>query len=461
MPSDSAAVATRASKTPTIAIRADSFMLRNGLTVLVHEDHKAPVVSVDLLYHVGSKDERPGKTGLAHLVEHLMFYGTTNAPGDWFQLASRYGFTDLIGLTHNDVSRFGETIPVASLDTTLWLEADRMASLAPALTQAKLDAQRRVVENEVAQGLNEPYGDVLDRIARNSYPPDHPYHHEVLGSMEELRGASVDDVRAWLRAYYVPNNAILILAGDVDVTSARRLAERYFGHIPAGALVERLRRRPEPQLGERREQVHASVPQARLYRVWNVAGLGTREFDDLRLVADILGSGSNSRLYRRLVTSGAAADVTTWIQGRELGSSFIIQVTAPPGADSTVATLEAVVGEELERLLLNGPTDSELTAARRGPRNWFVRATERVGGYGGQSDQIGWSTAFGGRPDYHAVQMQHWAEATPDTVRAAGRRWLSHGAYTLEVYPLATSTTVASRDTAGVAERTVPSPRPV
>jgi len=427
---------TMAAVAPPAPLAADSFILPNGLRVLVHTDRKAPVVSVDVLYHVGSKDEQPGKSGLAHLVEHLMFYGTEHAPTDWFAVAARYGFTDLVGLTHNDVSRFAQTIPVATLETTLWLEAQRMANLAPALTQQKLDAQRRVVENEVAQGLNEPYGGVLERIARRSYPPDHPYHREVLGDMAELRTASVEDVRAWLGRYYTPNNAVLILAGDVDLASVRPMVERHFGPLTPGPRIERLRRWTLPMDADRHERVEQRVPRARLYRSWNIPGIGTTEFDHLRLLGDVLGSGAASRLHRALVATGIASDVSVWLHGRELSSSFIIQATANARGDSVLAVAGRIIDAEVARIIVDGPTSEELRSALRGPRNWFLRATERVGGYGGQSDQLGWSQVFGGRSDYHALQMTAWAEAKPEGVAAIGAAWLRRGSYTLEVHPI-------------------------
>ena len=432
-----------------LALPTERFTLPNGLTVLVHEDHRAPVVAVDIVYHVGSKDEQPGQNGLAHLVEHLMFYGTEHAPQGWFQLAAERGFTDIVGLTHNDVSRFGETVPRPALEAALWLESDRMGYLASALTQEKLDAQRQVVENEIRQNYDQPYGTVFDRIARNAYPPGHPYRWEVAGDTSQLRTLTLDDVRSWLRTFYGPNNAVLILAGAVDVATARELVTRYFAEIPPGPPVQRQHRWAAPMEGEHRDRLDARVPNPRLYRVWNIPGLGTPEYDDLRVLADVLGSGPGSRLYTRLVRElGLANNVVVWNNPKELGSSLVAEATLAAGADTLLARVDSVIQAELARLLDEGPTPAEIARALTGPRNWMLRVTEAVGGYGGRADQIGWSYVFAGRPDYFTVQQRRWARATPEQLARTGREWLRRGSYVLEVRPapeLAAAATGADR----------------
>jgi zinc protease len=363
-----------------------------------------------------------------------MFYGTERAPESWFRLAAERGFTDLVGMTHNDVSRFGQTVPRGALEAALWLESDRMGHLAAALTQQKLDAQRAVVEQEILQGHNQPYGDILERIMAATYPAGHPYHREAVGTSAELRTVTLEEVRAWLRQYYTPNNAVLILAGDVDLATARAVVPRYFAAIPPGPPLERPLRRPAPMAADRHDRVEARVPHPRLYRVWNIAGLGTAEYDDLRLLADILGSGPGSRLNARLVQgTGLATEAAAWIHPKELGSSLIVQVSLAPGGDSLLPRADSVVRAEVARLLADGPTPSEITRAAAGPRNWFLGITEQVGGYGGRADQIGWSYLFGGRPDYFAVQMRRWLRATPDELVRTGRAWLAHGSYRLDV----------------------------
>lgn len=419
-----------------LVVATEHFTLPNGLTVLVHEDHRAPVVALSVVYHVGSKDEQPGQNGLAHLVEHLMFYGTEHAPQGWFQLAAERGFTDIVGLTHNDVSRFGETVPRAALEAALWLESDRMGWLASALTQEKLDAQRRVVENEIRQNYNQPYGTVMERMARNVYPVGHPYHWEVVGDTLQLRTLTLEDVRSWLRTWYGPNNAVLVLAGAVDLATARELVTRYFGEIPPGPPIQRQHRWPAPMEGEHRDRMDSRVPNPRLYRVWNVPGLGTPEYDDVRLLADVLGHGPSSRLHSRLVRElGVATAAVAWINPRELGSSLTVEATLPAGGDSLLPRVDSLIQQEVARLLAEGPTREEIARAITGPRNWLLRATEAAGGYGGRADQIGWSYVFGGRPDYFTVQQRRWARATPGQLMRAGREWLGRGSYVLEVRP--------------------------
>jgi len=253
--------------------------------------------------------------------------------------------------------------------------------------------------------------------------------------MEELRTATVDDVRAWLKAYYVPSNAVLILVGDIDVARAREVVPKYFSAIPPGGKITRLRRRPAAMVADRRERTEMTVDQARIYKSWNIPGLGTADYDILRLFADVLGSGRGSRLHERLVATGIATDVSAWIHARELGSSLVVQATARAGADTTLDEIERIIGSEIGQLLAKGPSLDDLARARSGPRNWILRETERVGGYGGQSDQIGWSYFFAGRPDHYAMQVRRWSTATPEQVRLVAAEWLRHGAYVLEVYP--------------------------
>ena len=279
------------------------FVLTNGLTLIVHEDHKAPVVAVNVWYHVGSKNERPGKTGFAHLFEHLMFSGSENfnAAGSqrgFFEVMEKLGATDLNGTTENDRTDYFENIPNTGLDTALWLESDRMGHLLGAIDQAKLDVQRGVVQNEKRQGENEPYGVVEELMTKGTAPAGHPYSWTVIGSMEDLNAASLEDVKTWFRTYYGAANAVLVLAGDLDADTARQKVEHYFGDIPSGPPVARFDHWIPKISGTRRQSVSDRVPQARLYKVWNIPAYGEAENVYLGLVGDVLVSGKTGRLYK-------------------------------------------------------------------------------------------------------------------------------------------------------------------
>ncbi|MDX1563592.1 MAG: pitrilysin family protein, partial [Gammaproteobacteria bacterium] len=286
---------------PIPDIPYDEFYLDNGLRVIVHEDRKAPIVAVTLWYHVGSKNERPGRTGFAHLFEHLMFNGSEHYDGEYFAPFQQVGATGMNGTTSADRTNYFQTVPTTALDLALWMESDRMGHMLGAIDQAKLDEQRGVVQNEKRERENEPYGTVYETILANVFPPNHPYSWPVIGSMEDLNAASLDDVYEWFETYYGPNNATLSLAGDIDVETARAKVEHFFGHIPAGPPVERVDSWELAELDPKRIVMQDRVPEARIYKAWR----GPRwKSDDsvLLLLADyILTSGKTSRLYKRLV----------------------------------------------------------------------------------------------------------------------------------------------------------------
>ena len=245
------------------------FVLPNGLTVIVHEDHKAPIVAVNIWYHVGSKNEKRGKTGFAHLFEHLMFNGSENFNTDYFKVLEKLGATDLNGTTDNDRTNYFQNVPTSALDTVLWMESDRMGHLAGAITQAKLDEQRGVVQNEKRQYENQPYGLADDLMEQNTFPPGHPYSWSVIGSMEDLNAASLEDVREWFRTYYGPSNAVLAVAGDIDAKTAREKVEKFFGWIPPGPPVAKHQAWVAKRTGTQRQLLEDRVPQARIQMVWN------------------------------------------------------------------------------------------------------------------------------------------------------------------------------------------------
>ena len=410
------------------------FVLRNGLTLIVHEDHKAPIVAVNVWYHVGSKNERPGRTGFAHLFEHLMYNGTENYDKDFFGPLEQAGATDMNGTTNEDRTNYFENVPTNALDLVLWMESDRMGHLTGAISQPKLDEQRGVVQNEKRQGENEPYGKVWDFLTPKLYPANHPYAWTVIGSMEDLSAAKLDDVKEWFTTYYGAANAVVVVAGDIDAATARQKVERYFGDIPAGPPVARQQAWIAKRTGSQRGIMQDRVPQARIYKVWNMPGWGTADADYLNLVSDVLAKGKSSRLFKRLVYDDQiATDVSAYVDLREIGGLFVIEASARPGVDPS--RVEKSVDEELQRLLTGGATPIELRRVKTQYRAGFIRGIERIGGFGGKSDVLAQGEVFAGRPDFYKVRLNRVQLATTAQLSRAARQWLSDGVYNLEVHP--------------------------
>ena len=410
------------------------FVLKNGLTLIVHEDHKAPIVAVNIWYHVGSKNERLGKTGFAHLFEHLMFGGSEHHQSRYLEALEPIGATDLNGTTNNDRTNYFENVPTSALDYTLWLESDRMGHLLGAIDQKILDLQRGVVQNEKRQGENQPYGLVDELVTKGTYPPGHPYSWTVIGSMDDLNAASMNDVQEWFKTYYGPSNAVLAIAGDIDANTARQKVEKYFGDIPAGPPIASHRVWIAKRTGVHRQVAQDRVPQARIYKVWNVPENGSPDADYLALLAGVLSQGKSSRLYKRLVYDDQiATDVSAFNFAQEIGGQFWIQSTARPGDDLT--KVEKAIDEELARLLESGPTAQELERVKNQRLAGFLRGIERVGGFGGKSDLLASNQVYLGSPDAYKASLKRIAAATPEDLRSAGRRWLSDGVYILEVFP--------------------------
>ena len=421
----------------------EKFVLDNGLTLIVHEDRKAPIVAVNVWYHVGSKNERLGKTGFAHLFEHLMFNGSENYDDDYFKVLEPLGATVLNGTTSNDRTNYFQNVPTSALDVVLWMESDRMGHLTGVIDQEKLDEQRGVVQNEKRQGENQPYGQVSNLILENTYPAGHPYSWSVIGSMEDLDAASLEDVHEWFGAYYGAANAVIVLAGDIDGETARQKVELYFGDIPAGPPVTKQDVWVAPRTGSHRMTMEDRVPQARVYKVWNVPEWGSEEVIKLGLVSRVLASGKTSRLNERLVyNEQVASSVSARVRERELGSHFTVTVTAMPGQD--LHAIEVALDEELERLLLEGPTEDELAIAQTQYRASFIRGVERIGGFGGKSDVLAMNEVFAGDPGYYETRLRVSAEAQPEDVRQTAVDWLSDGAFVLEVHPYSAGLVVAS-----------------
>ncbi|MGH6693585.1 MAG: M16 family metallopeptidase, partial [Gammaproteobacteria bacterium] len=417
-----------------IDIPFKKFVLDNGLTLIVHEDHKAPIVAVNVWYHVGSKNEKPGKTGFAHLFEHLMFNGSEHFNTDYFKAMDRIGATDLNGTTNFDRTNYFQNVPNTALDTVLWLESDRMGHLLGVIDQPRLDEQRGVVQNEKRQGENQPYGRAFLNIFENTYPKGHPYSWSVIGSLEDLDAASLEDVKSWFKSYYGAANAVITVAGDVDAEAVRKSVEQNFGDIPAGPPVERQRSWVARRAGEHRQVMQDRVPQARVYKAWNIPEWGDIDTEHLDLVSDLLTAGKTSRLYERLVYKDQiATDVNSFVYAREIGSLFILSATAQPGQD--LAKVEKAIDEEMRRLLADGPTAEELARVKTQNRAEFVRGVERIGGFGGKSDILAQNEVYGGDPSLYKRWLQRVTSVSETDLREAASRWLADGAFVLEVSP--------------------------
>ncbi len=412
---------------PIPDIKYTKFVLKNGLTVLVHEDHKAPIVAVNTWYHVGSKNEKPGKTGFAHLFEHLMFSGSENFNTTYLNALERIGATNLNGTTNNDRTNYFENVPTSMLDYALFAESDRMGHLLPVLDQKKLDLQRGVVQNEKRQGENQPYGVTEELIVKNTYPVGHPYSWTVIGEMQDLDAAAMADVQEWFKTYYGPNNTIIVIAGDVTPEVARQKVEKYYGEIPPGPPIAKQETWIAKRTGTHRGWVQDRVPQARLYRIWNVPQYGTPEEAQLDLVAQVLGRGKTSRLYKRLVykdqtaTSAVATDDTNDQDPQKAAANF--------------RNSEKAADEELKNFLKNGPTEAELELAKTQIFGNYARIVERIGGFGGKSDLLARCQTFTGNPLCYKDYLTSIKAATPATVKKAANDWLTDGDYVLEVQP--------------------------
>ncbi len=420
---------------PEVDIPYRKYVLDNGLTLIVHEDHKAPIVAVDIWYHVGSKNEHPGKTGFAHLFEHLMFSGSAHYDDEYFRPFEEAGATDMNGTTSEDRTNFFQNVPTPALDMALWMESDRMGHLLGAINQGKLDEQRGVVKNEKRQRENTPYGKVWQLLPGNTYPQGHPYSWTVIGSMEDLDAASLDDVHQWFREYYGAANAVLVVAGDVEPEAVRSRVEHYFGSIPPGPPVVRQKQWIARRTGEHRQSMHDQVPQARVYKVWNVPPKLTDALTDLEIAASLLAGSKNSRLYQRLVyREQLATDVVAGVNDREIGSQFMVWATARP--DIELARVEAALDEEMALFLRDGPGPDELERVRTRLAADFIRGTEHIGGFGGKADILAHGEIYAGAPDAYKRELERLRQASGEEVRARAHEWLSDGAYVLEVHPL-------------------------
>ncbi len=418
----------------SIDIPFSRYTLDNGLTLLVHQDHKAPIVAVNVWYHVGSKNEQPGITGFAHLFEHLMFNGSENYNGDWFVPLEEAGGTDLNGTTSFDRTNYFQTVPTPALDRVLWMESDRMGHLLGAVDQERLDEQRGVVQNEKRQGDNRPYGEASYLQLKGMFPEGHPYRWETIGSMEDLEAASLDDVKDWFETYYGASNAVLVVAGDVNPEEVLAKVNHYFGDIDPGPALSR----PEVWVAKRNESTRDvmidDVPQARITKAWNTPQFGAEENIYLEIAGEILVGGKNSRLYKRLVYDDQiATNVGGGQAGFEIAGIFELEAYAKEGI--SLEEVERAMVEELQLFLDKGPTRDELERVKTAHFSSVIRGLEKVGGFAGKAQLLATYETYEGDASAYKSDLQLWESATARQVRDAARAWLSAGDYNLEVHP--------------------------
>ncbi len=417
-----------------VQIPYESFKLDNGLTVLVHTDRKAPVVAVSMWYGVGSKNEPKGKTGFAHLFEHLMFNGTENVPGDFFVPLQQVGATDVNGTTWFDRTNYFQTVPTAALDMVLMMESDRMGHLLGAVTQQVLDNQRAVVQNEKRQGDNNPYGLVEYEQLENLYPSGHPYHHSTIGSMADLDSASLDDVKGWFNDHYGPNNAIIVLAGDIDATTAKAKVAKWFGDIKPGPKVKPVSA-PVPTLpAPVAKTIKDQVATTRIYRMWAIPGLDNPDYLPLELAGSVLGGLASSRLDDALVRQqkiavSVSADAEVFAQAAQ----FVVKADVTPGQDP--AKVAAALDAEIARFIKDGPSADELLRAATTATANEIRGLERTGGFNGKAPTLAEGLLYNGDPQHYRTELTRIAATKPADVKAAAAKWLTRPAFSLTVEP--------------------------
>jgi len=398
--------------------------LDNGLDVLIHQDRNCPIVAVNVWYHVGSKNEVPGRTGFAHLFEHLMFEGSEHYDHGYFQPLQQAG-ASLNGSTNADRTNYWEVVPGNALELALWMESDRMGYLLPALTEAKFSNQRDVVLNERRQNYeNRPYGLAGMALVAELYPAEHPYHWLTIGAAEDLRAAHVDDVRAFFQTYYHPQNASLALAGDVDVDEALRLADDYFGALPPGVRPQPVTTpAPPPRVRETRLMIEDRIELPRLYLAWHSPNLFAPDDAELDLVADVLAGGKTSRLYRALVyEQRVATEVAASQNSRELSGYFQVVATAAPGR--TLAEVEASISLEIQRVCADGPTPAEIERGVAQAEAHFISRLQTVGGFGGKSDQLNAYNVFLGDAAFFDRDLARYRRADAAGLTRAANLWL-------------------------------------
>ena len=417
----------------SVDIPYEQFALANGLQVIVHTDRKAPIVGVTLYYRVGSKSEPKGRTGFAHLFEHLMFGGSENVPNFDVPLEAA-GSTTTNGTTSYDRTNYVETVPTGALDLALFMESDRMGHLLGAVSQDKLDKQRGVVQNEKRQGDNDPYGLSEYAIGEGLFPVGHPYRHATIGSMQDLNAASLSDVRSWFTGHYAPNNVVLVLSGDVDMASAKPMVEKWFGNIPRGPEVTKVAAGPVTLAAPVRRVMSDQVPQTKVYRVWSGPGLNDPDAPALDLGMRVLGGLASSRLDNDLVRGRQlATSVSATVQQFERVSFIQIEMDVKPGVD--VALAEKALDEDVAKLVAEGPNADEMQRAATSAVSGQINSLEQVGGFSGKGAQLAEGLLYSGDPGQYKKDLARTASLTPAEVQAALQRWLSRPVYALVISP--------------------------
>jgi zinc protease len=412
------------SPSPRLEVPYRQFTLPNGLSVILHQDRSVPVVALNVWYHVGSANERPGRTGFAHLFEHLMFEGSKNVPEGAFDTLLEAAGANNTGSTNNDRTNYYIDMPSNALELALFLESDRMGHLLATMTPERVDGQRDVVKNERRESYeNRPYGMASLELDKMLWPATHPYSWPTIGHMEDLTAATHDDTVAFFKRYYAPNNASLVIAGDIDLDRTQAMVETWFADVPAGERVEPIAPPAAILTGVSKKTLTDRVRLPRLYLGW----LTPRQYAPgdaaLDVASSVLAGGKNSRLYKRLVyDTQMAQDVSAFQQSGALGSSFLITVTARPGKD--LGEIQKAIDEELNRLRREPPDAREVQRALNQIEASFYRQMERVGGFGGKADQLNTYFKAGGGPDFFAEDLARYTSLTPADIRAALDRWL-------------------------------------
>ena len=420
-------------KYPEIDIPYKKYVLDNGLTLIVSENHKIPMAAFNIWYHVGSKNEVKGKTGFAHLFEHIMFTGSEHYP-DFDREMQVVGGGSNNGTTNNDRTNFFETFTSAGLDRVLWVESDRMGFLLNGLDSTKVEVQRGVVQNEKRQGDNQPYAIAEELTIKSTYPPQHPYSWSVIGSLDDLAAASLTDVKTWFKNYYGPNNAVISIAGDVKAEEVLEKVKKYFGDIPPSPPIARQSEWVAKMTGTHMQVAQDRVPQPMLTKVWNVAAWGAKDITYLDLLNTVLTKGVSSRLYKKLVVElQLCTEIYSYNNGAEIGQQFTIGALAKPGID--LKLVNDAIDAEMNRIFSTGITPAELELAKTDYFAGFIRGAERIGGFGGVSDILAENETYGGSPDYYKT-IQSWVKAaTVADVKTAANKWLSDGEYALSILP--------------------------
>ena len=415
-------------------IKFETFTLDNGLTVIVHEDKKVPMVAVNVWYHVGSKNEKLGKTGFAHLFEHLMFNGTENYNNEYFEPFEKIGSTDQNGTTNSDRTNYFQNVPTNALDLALWMESDRMGHLLGVVDQEKLDEQRGVVQNEKRQGENQPYGKAFTRISESAFPNGHPYSWSTIGSMDDLDAASLEDVQDWFKTYYGPNNAVLALAGDIDLETAKLKVAKYFGDIASGPPLVKPEKWIAKRSEEKREVMFDDVPQARIYKIWNVPERDTEAAAHFDLASSVLVGGKNSPLYKELVyEQQIATSVSSFYYDREIAGMFFIVADVVAGVDP--ATVETAMDEVMAEFTKRGPNPKLLKAEKTKILAGFIRGIQRIGGFGGKSDLLATCQTYTGDPGCYQKNLAYLDAVTPSKMKATFAKWIDDTPYVLTILP--------------------------